>query len=174
MSEAIVTVRNLPEVRRAIKSVGPDADKYAKKRLLPAGQVVQKEIQRRTPVYGGTQYVRGKGARVETAYRVKNKELVRFDKKHTPGLLKRSTKAAVRLHGMEVRVYNDARAGAYLSTRPGKSSEWRGYRYGRRLEFDPVYGGRYAFFYPGYEAKKEEAYAILFRVLDDLAQEFNA
>jgi len=53
------------------------------------------------------------------------------------------------------------------------------YQYGRRLEFDPRYGyvrgvegsSRYAFFYPGFTAKKEEALKELRRILDDVARE---
>jgi hypothetical protein len=58
------------------------------------------------------------------------------------GLLRRSTK--LKIGTLSVKVYNDAKA---VSRRyPG------GYRYGKRLEFDPQFGSRYAFFYPGWAA----------------------
>jgi hypothetical protein len=49
----------------------------------------------------------------------------------------------------------------------------RGYRYGKRIEFDPTYSGRFAFFYPGIEAKRDEAVAEIVRVLDDVARQWN-
>ena len=52
------------------------------------------------------------------------------------------------------------------------SPRYPNYRYGKRLEFDPLFGGQYAFFYPGYEAKKAEAIEKLSGVLDDVANEF--
>ena len=47
----------------------------------------------------------------------------------------------------------------------------KGYRYGKRLEFDAIYKGRYRFFYPGFEAKRAEALTEMRKVLDDVAAE---
>ena len=47
----------------------------------------------------------------------------------------------------------------------------KGYRYGKRLEFDASYKGRYRFFYPGFEAKRAEALTEIRKVLDDVARE---
>ena len=76
------------------------------------------------------------------------------------GNLKKKT--LVRPGQMSVRIVNTATA---------SSRNYKNYRYGKRLEFDPLYGGRYAFFYPGYEAKKEEAVRELLKILDDVAHE---
>ena len=80
-------------------------------------------------------------------------------------VLKKSTR--VRPGQMSVKIVNTAVARGTSS----KAAKYKGYRYGKRLEFDPLYGGRYAFFYPGYEAKKEEAVRELVRILDDVAHE---
>jgi len=79
------------------------------------------------------------------------------------GLLKRSTKATGNPKALSVRVVNTATA---------SSPRYPKYRYGKRLEFDPIYSGRYKFFYPGYEAKKAAAIAELAKVLDDVRDEF--
>ena len=80
------------------------------------------------------------------------------------GKLRAGTKATVPSKGLSVRVVNTATA---------DSPRYPKYRYGKRLEFDPLYGGEYAFFYPGYEAKKAEAIDELSKVLDDIGDQFS-
>ena len=79
------------------------------------------------------------------------------------GLLEQSTKSTPRPDSLSVRVFNSA---------THSSPRYPNYRYPKRLEFDPLFGGQYAFFYPGYEAKKAEAIEKLSGVLDDIANEF--
>lgn len=75
------------------------------------------------------------------------------------GSLKRKT--SIRPQTMSVRIVNTATA------YKGRN---RSYRYGKHLEFDPKFAGRYAFFYPAIEAKKAEAGQQLSKVLDEVAR----
>jgi len=75
-------------------------------------------------------------------------------KYHKPGQLLKATK--LKVGRLSVSVYNDAKA---VSRKyPG------GYRYGKRIEFDPSYGD-FAFFYPGWAAAKERAREAFDKVL---------
>jgi hypothetical protein len=113
----------------------------------------------------------GKAARLSVNRRLKDAGAVVVMEigKRTPrgatGLLKRSTKATGSAATLSVRIVNTAIA---------SSPRYPKFRYGKRLEFDPIYGGRYKFFYPGFEAKKEEAIAQVRKVLDDVGNEFMA
>ena len=113
--------------------------------------------------------IRGAGKEVRSSVRKRLKpagEIIAVEiRSRTPvgatGKLRGSTR--VRPSAMSVRIVNTATA---------SSRNYKNYRYGKRLEFDPLYGGRYKFFYPGYEAKKAEAIAELAKVLDDVRDEF--
>lgn len=72
---------------------------------------------------------------------------IRQTKKRRPvGLLKRSTRIRLK-NALNVEIYNNAKA---VSAKfPG------GYRYGKRVEFD--YGGRYKYFYLGYDIARGRA-----------------
>lgn len=147
-------------INAAIRAIGPDARKYARARLKPVGEMVAAEIRRRTPVYGGRKYGKGKKAlRFSETFNGKQRSAV-----HAPGLLKKSTKVRIAPSKMQVSVVNDAKARS--AKYPG------GYRYGKRLEFDPKFAGRYAWFYPGWAAKRSQAVAMFDNVLDDIAREF--
>ena len=79
-----------------------------------------------------------------------------------PGLLLKSTKINVRTL-LQVKVYNDA---VTVSRKyPG------GYRYGKRLEFDPAAGGR-AWWYPGLNASKDEAMKVFWQTLEAIRKAF--
>ena len=140
-----------------LKGAGHAASNELRHDLKEAGIIIQQEIQRRTPVYGGSAYSSGRGARrASVTLRAASGATKTYKGTHTPGLLKRSTRVMTK-SSLEVRVYNNAKA---VSSRyPG------GYRYGKRLEFDPKYSGRFAFFYPGYEAAKAKALALFDKVL---------
>lgn len=79
------------------------------------------------------------------------------------GNLKRSVRT--RVSRLQVRVVSDARA--------PDSKSFKGYRYGKRLEFDPAYGGRFAWFYPTWEAMKSEASKKFEQVLEDVVNAFS-
>ena len=81
------------------------------------------------------------------------------------GLLRKRTGSRVR--DLEVRITNTA-----LSKSTARFP--KGYRYGKRLEFDAkAYGGRYVFFYSGFEAKKAEAVRELDKILEDVGRGFS-
>jgi hypothetical protein len=117
--------------------------------------------------------IRGAGKEARSSIRKRLKpagEIIAVEiRKRTPRgathKLEESTR--VRPGDMSVRVVNTAVAKGTKR----KASKYKGYRYGKRLEFDPLFGGRYAFFYPGFAAKKEEAVRELRRILDDVMHE---
>jgi|GEM_PF-2614404 len=158
---AYIDPTQLKALKRAIQDAGKEARRSVRARLKEAGTVVAVEIKSRTPVgrvktterkrvVGATLSSRmGKGGATRTAA-------------HGNGLLKRSTK--LRMGSLSVAVYNDARA---VSRKyPG------GYRYGKRIEFDPSYSSRYAFFYPGFDASKDQALKLFDKLLDDITREY--
>jgi hypothetical protein len=69
--------------------------------------------------------------------------------------------------GTKVRVFSSLSVRVYNSTKRISRKYPGGYRYGKRLEFDPQFGGRHAFFYPGYEAARDQAAEAFNRVLED-------
>lgn len=149
---------DLKALKRSIRESGPAGRRALRARLKIVGEMVRDEIRGRTPV-AGKKYG-GKGRqRVIGTFRRNGGNTLRTAA-HTAGLLKRSTK--VKISTLSVAVYNDAKA----AHRGGF------YRYGKRLEFDPKYAGRYAFFYPGWEAKKPAADAEFRKVLDDVEREY--
>lgn len=164
--EASYTVQLDKEDERALKAaiarVGPTARVEVRKRLKVVGELVQKSIRSRTPVYAGDKY--GGSGRLRATGGVRSGSLTVKSSRHTPGLLKKSTK--LRIGRLSVTIYNDAKA--VSAKYPG------GYRYGKRLEFDPKFKGRFAFFYPGYEAEKAAALAMFQGVLDSVARDFGA
>jgi len=110
--------------------------------------------------------------RMKTAGRVVVAEIARRTpvgrkswKGHRPGTLQKATSA--RPGVTSVRIVNTALA---------RSKKFpKGYRYGKRIEFDPAIGGtRYTgrYFYPGFAAKKGEAIAEIAKVLDDVGRAF--
>ena len=161
----------------AIKEIGPNARKYARRRLKPAGDVVAADIRAHTPVYrgdtrkdgtrGAMAYGRGARSRkFSEVYQGKARSAT-----HSPGLLRRSTRVKVNVSWMSVSISNDARARSKKF--PG------GYRYGKRLEFDPKFGytgsvgsSRFAWFYPSWDAKRDQAATMFNSVIDDIAREF--
>lgn len=141
-------------LKTALRNSGPAMRRSVRARLKKAGEIVRDEIKSRTPVRGG-----GRKATRRVSGRSGGRE---YKQTRTPGLLKRSTR--IRMGTLSVAVYNNAKAA---------SRKWpAGYRYGKRIEFDPDYDGRYAFFYPGWEAKKSQASEEFKKVLDDVAKEF--
>jgi hypothetical protein len=144
-------------LQAALKRAGREASNEVRHGLKEAGQMIQQEIQSRTPVYSGSGYSGGRGARrASVTMRGASGASKTYKGTHSPGLLKRSTKV-VTWSNLSVRVYNEAKA---VSRKyPG------GYRYGKRLEFDPKFAGRHAFFYPGFEAVKARAKAVFDKVL---------
>lgn len=146
----------LKKLKRAVQDAGKDARKSVRHRLKAAGEIVQSEITSRAPVYGGSYGAAKRRAVGKTG----SKRGVRAAK-HAPGLLKKSTR--LKMGSLSVAVYNDARA---------FTAKWQGYRYGRRLEFDTKYAGKYAFFYPGFEAGKPRAVAAISKVLDDIERDY--
>lgn len=81
---------------------------------------------------------------------------------HKAGTLRRSIKS--KLSRLSVRIFSDA-------TRVSRKYS-KGYRYGKRLEFDPAFGGRFAFFYAGWIDVKDEAWQRYKAVLDKVAAAF--
>jgi hypothetical protein len=77
------------------------------------------------------------------------------DKYHRPRQLLKATK--LKVGRLSVAVYNDAKS-APTRRYPG------GYRYGKRIEFDPSFGD-FAFFYPGWAAAKDRAREAFDKVL---------
>ncbi len=118
-------------LKRAISSSDAASRRELRAVTKDAGEIVQKEIRSRTPVYSGGR-----------------------SKYHKPGQLLKATK--LKVGRLSVEIYNDAKA---VSRKyPG------GYRYGKRIEFDPSYGD-FAFFYPGWDAAKERAREAFDKVL---------
>ena len=144
-------------LNKALKDTGHAAKNELRHDLKEAGIIVQKEIQSRTPVYGGTAYKSGKGARRATVeLRGESGKTKVYKGTHTPGLLKRSTRVRT-YSSLRIEVYNNAK---------GVSAKYPGgYRYGKRLEFDPAFKSKYAFFYPGYEAARAKSLALFNKVL---------
>lgn len=151
--------KQLAELKAAIKQVGPSARRDVRKRLKSVGLMVKSEIDARAPVYGGKRYG-GRGRR--RAIGRGRAEYVKSGA-HAPGLLRKSTRLNIK--SLSVAVYNDAKA-IWSKGRRGF------YRYGKRLEFDPRYSVRLAFFYPGWDAAKPKAGAEFDKVLDEVAAEF--
>ena len=156
--------KEIMRLARALHEAGHEATNSVRHDLKKAGLILQKGIQGVTPVYGGTAYKSGKGARRSTVeIRGDSGATKTYKGTHTPGLLKRSTRVKT-TRRLEVYVYNNAKA---VSRRwPG------GYRYGKRLEFDPAYAGRYAFFYSGAEAAWSKAHAAFNDVLENAHKKF--
>lgn len=140
-----VEIPDMKNLANAIRGAGPVVRREVRRQLKAAGEIVAVEIRGRTPT--GSKSWRG----------------------HSPGSLR--SKTLVRPGATSVRIVNTA-----LS----KSKRFpRGYRYGKRLEFDPAFGydgsvgsSRYAFFYPGLEAKKGEAVARVAQVLEVAGRQF--
>ena len=149
-------------LKRAIKDVGPEARKEVRAQLKAVGQIGQRSIQERTPVYGGSGYGKGKSARRASVTLHGATQSKTYKATHSPGLLKKSTR--LKIGSLSVTIYNSAKA---VSRKyPG------GYRYGKRIEFDPRLGGRYAFFYPGWDAVKGQARAAFGKVLEAAARAY--
>lgn len=142
----------------ALKAAGNEAKNAVRHDLKAAGKIVVDRIQALTRVYGGRSYSSGRGARRASVEMRSSSGAVKVYKgTHTPGLLKRSTRMKTTSR-LEVRIFNNAKA---------VSRKWPGgYRYGKRLEFDPTFSGQYAFFYKGFDETRERAYALLSDVLD--------
>ena len=154
----VINEADIKALKAGIRGAGAAARKEVRNGIKESGQIIQRTIQSLTPVYGGSSYGKGKSAR-------RNLQVTRGKKgskttqarmsSHSPGLLKKSTK--LKIDTLSVTVYNDAKA---VSRKyPG------GYEYGKRLEFDPKFSGRYAFFYSGYELAKSAAMARFDKVL---------
>jgi hypothetical protein len=82
------------------------------------------------------------------------------------GKLRRGTRVNVdiRNNQFKVEIRNDTQA---------VSRAWpRGYRYGKRLEFDPRFAGRYAFWYPAWEAVKPRIRFMFDEVLEKAYKAF--
>lgn len=102
--------------------------------------------------------------RLKVAGRIVVSEIARRTPRAT-GKLQKATSARVSKGASSVSIVNTAME---------RSKKYpKGYRYGKRLEFDKKsYKGRYTFFYPGFEAKKDEAIAEIAKVLDDVGRKF--
>lgn len=148
MRELEETFKKLPKATRT----------EMQRELRGIGAMVRDEIRSRTPVQDASRDDRRR-MRQSRVGRSGGRD---YDAKHRPGTLKRGTVS--RLRFLRVEVINVAKR--YSRKYPG------GYRYGKRLEFDPAYSGRYAFFYPGYEAKKAEAVDRFRDVLDRIAKRY--
>jgi len=147
-------------LKRAISAASAEARRELRRQLRSVGMIIKESIDELTPVYQGT-YSMGR-RRVEFTLRSKGGETRTYRARHSPGLLKRSNRIVV--GRLWVAVRNTAKA---VSPRYP-----RGYRYGKRLEFDPKFSGRYAFFYPGYERVKGRAQAAFKSVLEAAARAF--
>jgi len=148
----------------ALKESGHEANNSVRRNLKKAGTILQKGIQDITPVHDGSSYKSGKGSRRATIELVSAKGNVKTYKgTHTPGLLKRSTRIKTTKR-LEVWVYNNAKSVSRAFV--------RGYRYGKRLEFDPKFSGRFAFFYSGADHAWNKASDALNAVLEDAHKKF--
>ena len=152
-------------LERGLKAAGHEAKNQLRRQLKEAGLLVKNEgIDPLTPVYKGRSYSGGRGARrASVEIRGSSGASRTYKGSHTPGLLKRSTRVKTYAN-LRVMVFNNAKA---------VSRKWPGgYRYGKRIEFDPKFAGRYAFFYPGYEATKGRAVKLFNKVLEVAAKAY--
>ena len=150
---------------KALTAAGHEAKNRLRHDLKEAGLLIKREgIDPRAPVYKGSSYSSGRGARRSSVEIRGASGAARVYKgTHTPGLLKRSTRVKT-YASLKVQVYNNAKA---VSRRwPG------GYRYGKRLEFDPKFSGAHAFFYPGYEAVRDRAVKLFNETLKAAANAY--
>ena len=147
----------LAALSATLQMVSPNTQKAIWKRIKPAGQIIVDEIKRRTPVGATGKLKRGTGSRVG-----KDKTSVRIVNTATSSPWSRPRKT-------DNAFFYPAYAGS-----PKRTATGRGYRYGKRLEFDAAtYKGRYRFFYPGFEAKKAEAVRELDKILEDVGRGFS-
>ena len=152
-------------LQKALTATGHEAKNQLRHDLKKAGLLIKNEgIDPRTPVYKGKSYSGGRGARrASVEVRGASGASKTYKGTHTPGLLKRSTRVKT-YASLKVQVYNNAKA---------VSRKWPGgYRYGKRIEFDPKLGGRFAFFYPGYEAVKDRAVKLFNETLKAAAKAY--
>lgn len=139
---ATTYIEGLDELKAALKDCGKVVTKSIRARLKPAAEIVAVEQRARAPVLTGN--------------------------------LQRGIKSFAQPARLSVSIKSTARSKASGETyqRRGKTRAKKGYPYGKALEFNPKYGGRYAHFYSGFDAKKEAAIAKLREILDDIAREF--
>ena len=126
--------------------------KELNKALRGAGKEFKKSVSRQLRIIGNE---------VRDAIRAKAPIGTRSTARHKAGTLKRSVRTKV--SRLSVRVVSDARA-------PDTRS-FKGYRYGKRLEFDPQIGRPW--FYPTWEAFKPRAVAKFNEVLADVQRAFS-
>lgn len=162
---AEVDAEQLRILKDAVRLAGKEARRSVRSRLKSAGVIVRDEIRSRTPVHQAVSYGRGKRARISVGHWGASS----YKQRHIPGLLRKSTR--LKIGSMSVEVFNNAKA--YSRTYPG------GYRYGKRLEFDPAFGYNgftgsscYAFFYPGAEAAMPQAVREIDKTLDDITRTY--
>lgn len=151
--------KQVDSLKRAIQDSGKEARASVRRQLKAVGTHVADEIKSRTPVHGKQSYGSAKRARLS----IGKSGGTSFKQRHIPGLLRKSTRLRISSY-LSVAVYNNAKAKS--RSYPG------GYRYGKRLEFDPKFSGRYAFFYPGWEASRDYAGWMFLKVLDDVEKTY--
>lgn len=157
--EAVISSAQLRATQKAIKDAEDGGMAEIAKKLKPAGEIIAKEIRRRAPVHGSYSALKSGARRSKKAKR----DGAFTNKFHRPGTLRDATKVKVSTR-LFVRVVNTA-----LAYSPKYS---KGYRYGKRLEFDPAYASKYKFFYPGYEASKDVALAQFDTVLTEVVKAY--
>jgi len=152
----------LKETRKALRGCDVAVTRELRSRLKPIGEMVAVEMRSRIHSVSGD--------------------------------LKKSVKVRVAPKKFTVRVISDARhpwnprtmgsrskqGGANMRTGDsvlrlkGRRGRFENpYRYGKRIEFDPAYNGRHAWFYPAWEAKKAAAFEQFKTVTDVIVKEFN-
>jgi hypothetical protein len=156
--------KEITRLARALHEAGNEATNSVRHDLKKAGLILQKAIRDITPVYHGSAYKSGKGARRASLEFISAKgNVTTYKGTHTPGLLRRGTQVKTTKQ-LSVYVYNNAKAVSRKFP--------RGYRYGKRLEFDPAFAGRFAFFYVGAEHAWNQASAAFNDVLENAHKKF--